>query len=307
MIQDQLVDYISSQMKIGVPRDSIKTTLLAAGWQAADVEDTLSKVESSKTSQPITSGPAGPAIGPKPVAPSSAMKTEPQVMKVSDLISASDPAMSVKPVAAARDTSKKSPMIGPTTTAGTMTATQLSGNQKEFPPKDHSSRKPLIIEGVLGLVVVILAVFAGFLYFQNGGLTTKLNSLTADSANVTSQLSALQQQVSASTTLLTVQVGELNAKNQDLQTELSFYAVPPGAAAGATSTAMLTGTLSGGDKVPYTITTSYGTKIYVANSKDPGIIAAFTPIGTSTAQFAGMFVLGSDSITITSVNSTTVQ
>ena len=45
MIQDQLVDYIATQKKAGVARDAIAAALVGVGWQAADVEDTLKKVE----------------------------------------------------------------------------------------------------------------------------------------------------------------------------------------------------------------------------------------------------------------------
>ena len=44
MIQEQLVDYISSQIKLGVSQDAIKATLTGAGWAIADVEDTFKKI-----------------------------------------------------------------------------------------------------------------------------------------------------------------------------------------------------------------------------------------------------------------------
>ena len=45
MVQDQLVEYISSQMKLGIARDAIKSALVGVGWAPLDVEDTLKKVE----------------------------------------------------------------------------------------------------------------------------------------------------------------------------------------------------------------------------------------------------------------------
>jgi uncharacterized protein Smg (DUF494 family) len=51
MVQDSLVEYISSQMKAGISRDAIKASLVGAGWQAADVEDTLKKVEVAGSSR----------------------------------------------------------------------------------------------------------------------------------------------------------------------------------------------------------------------------------------------------------------
>jgi hypothetical protein len=141
---------------------------------------------------------------------------------------------------------------------------------------------------------------------------------------VNSQLSALQAQVAASTTALTAQVATLTTETQELQTELSFYAAPAGATPGATTSVSFNGIVSGGGKTSYVITATYGAKIYVANSKAASVISAMTPLmpavsSTSTtstapttpsaptsAQFAGTYVPGSDSITLTSVNGTSL-
>ena len=55
MVQEQIVDYINAQIKAGVSRDAIKTTLTGAGWVAADVEDTMKKLESAKVAAPAVS------------------------------------------------------------------------------------------------------------------------------------------------------------------------------------------------------------------------------------------------------------
>ena len=62
MVQESIVEYINAQMKLGVSRDVIKTTLTGAGWVAADVEDTLKKVESAKIAQPISAMAAMAAV-----------------------------------------------------------------------------------------------------------------------------------------------------------------------------------------------------------------------------------------------------
>jgi hypothetical protein len=178
---------------------------------------------------------------------------------------------------------------------------------------------------------VVVAVFAGFLYMQNGSLNKQLGSLNGQSTGVNSQLSMLQAQVAASTTALTAQISTLTSGTQELKTELSFYVAPSGATPGATTTVSFSGTVSGGGKAPYAITAMYGAKIYVANSKTASVISAMAPLlataatsttatstasstaATSTAaasampataQFTGTYVSGSDSITLTSVNGT---
>ena len=60
MVQDQLVEYISSQLKLGVARDTVKSALVGVGWAQLDVEDTLKKVEGGAaplSGQPVASQP----------------------------------------------------------------------------------------------------------------------------------------------------------------------------------------------------------------------------------------------------------
>jgi hypothetical protein len=220
-------------------------------------------------------------------------------------------------------------------TADTFQAASMPG------VKLHGSRGPLITEIVLVVIVVVAAGLAGFLFMQNNSLNSQLSALNGQSSGVNTQLSALQAQVAASTTALTAQVSTLDAANQELQTELSFVVVPAGTASGATSTATMNGTVAAG-KSGYVITATYGTKILVANSKTASVIAALTPLmpaapatatstagkaATSTAtstvaaatsttpaapaapvtaQFTGTYVPGSDTITLTSVNGTSL-
>jgi hypothetical protein len=145
----------------------------------------------------------------------------------------------------------------------------------------------------------------------------------------------LQAEVVASTTALTAQVSSLTTQTQELQTELSFFAAPTGTTPGATSTATISGIVSAG-KTGYIITTAYGAKIYIANSKAAGVVAALTPLlatatsttpalasstasstpvaptvipatPATTAQFTGIYIPGSDAITLTEVNGTSIQ
>jgi hypothetical protein len=341
MIQDQLVDYINAQMKLGVSRDTIKTTLVGAGWQATDVEDTLKKVESAKMSQPISTVVAGAAAAGTSAAAAgfsstpSAVSSGPQMIKVSDLVSASESSatMSVKPApststpvgassvgsastatsASTRDTSPKSPLTGPTATAKPSASAVIGKSNTyqatEYPPKTHASRGALITEIVLVIVVLVVGGFAGFLYVQNNNLSGQIKSLQGQSTGVDSQVAALQAQITASTTAYAAQVSSLGGENQELQTELSFYAAPANSVAGATSTATISGTVSGGGKALYILTSTYGAKIYVTNSTNASVVAALTPLigSANETQFSGTYVPGSDSITLTAINGTALQ
>jgi cell division protein FtsB len=325
MVQDQIVDYINSQMKLGVSRDAIKATLTGAGWQAADVEDTLKKVEAAKVvAQPASAQLAQPVQAAQPVVASriitpvtpassaNSAASGPQVIKMSDLVSSSAaPAMPATPPA--KPAGPKSPLTGvvaPASSPAKLADTYQANTY--IAPKTHGSRGPLITEIILGVIIVVIAALAGFLYMQNKSLTTQVGSLNGQSSGVASQLSALQAQVAASTTALTAQVASLDSEMQEYQAELSFFVASTSTPAGATSTTTVEGVVFVG-KSSYVITAAYGAKILVANSKDGAVVTALTPLlaGTSTpataAQFSGTYVPGSDSMTLTAVNGTAVQ
>ena len=54
MVQDQLVDYITAQTKLGTSREVIKTTLQGVGWQAADIDDSFKKIDGAAAAKPAT-------------------------------------------------------------------------------------------------------------------------------------------------------------------------------------------------------------------------------------------------------------
>jgi len=337
MVQDQLVEYISSQMKAGVSRDAIKAALVGVGWAAADVEDTLKKVgEANKPAAPAAAAPAGampansaftstssgsmstgtvsvggaPKItmngSPKPMAVSMGgmqKSSGAQSIRVSDLISASTAAgPATKTTFASMSPKNMGPKIDPMTDpimgVGTKTGTPRGGR----------------IIMIVGIVVILaLAGLAGFLYFQNSGLTAKITALSNESVDVTSRLSSLNNQfqaLNASNTILAAQVVSLASQNVDLWNNLSFVAGPVGVAAGASvsSTVSIGGTLAGG-KSSYALTTAHGVVVYVSNAKDAKVAAALTPFvgSTSTVQLTGTHVAGSPYITVTAVNGTVLQ
>jgi hypothetical protein len=342
MIQESIVEYINAQMKLGVSRDTIKTTLTGAGWVAADVEDTLKKIESAKMAQPIATVATTPSISPSiasspaakpivsPVSMGSNANPAPQTIRVSDLVSSST---STSPVMKPTVTpASKSPLTVSTPAiaampAGTKTKDTFQAASYPGATKPHGSHGAIITDIVLAVIIVAVGGFAGFLYVQNNSLNAQLNSLNGQSSGVNSQLSSLQAEVAASTTALTAQVSSLTAETQELQTELSFFAVPTSTTPGSTSTATISGTVSAG-KIGYIITTAYGAKIYIANSKVAKVAAALAPLmatATSTApasasstasstptvipaapataaQFMGTYTPGADSIILTEVN-----
>ncbi len=317
MIQNQLIDYINAQMKLGVARDAIRSALVGAGWNAADVDDTLKSMDAGK---PGMAGPAATAAKP-----AAANAVEPQIIKVSDLVSASpslgqSPASSspVMPSGTAFKDAGKSPLTGPAVSSSAKPSaiasmpigtpiTAYSSPIGKGTGGSRASRGALVTEIVLGILFVAAGGLAGFLYYQNTSLAGQLSALNGQAAKVNLQLSTLQSQDAASTTALTGQVGALSGEAQELKNELAFYAVPPNTSTTATST-LVTGTVALGPRGSFIITGTYGAKITVENSKATSTIATLTPlVSTSTAsQFAGTSVPGSGIIILTAVNGTSL-
>jgi hypothetical protein len=342
MVQDQLVDYISTQMKAGTSKEAIRTTLLGVGWQSTDVDDSFKKADgtaNAPTAQPMaaaqpmssekpfmisqsgaassisSSFTAKPVVASFPSSTTTATATatmpsskpmssaNPQVIRMSDLVSKpSSPSMN-SPLSSAASMTKFPAALNKKIDPGAMTFEAVA------PAKSGS--KPGLSMKVVGIVlIVVFAGVAGYLYMQNSSLAAQIGSANGQSQSVTSQISSLTAQVNAltaSSTALATNMTALTAANQDLMTELSFYAVPLGSAAGATSKISVTGSLNVNASRNYFLVASYGGKIFIKNSADAKVIAALQPlVGTSTAQLSGTFIPGSDTMTVTGVNGTSL-
>ena len=276
MVQDQLVEYISAQFKLGVSRDAVKSALTGVGWAPLDIEDTLRKVEGGAAvpaQSPIMSGSmASPRVvsfsAPGTVAGQS-KNPEPQTIRVSDMVSSVSPSATMP-----------SSMAAPKIISGTMDAAKtpaknsfISSPSATFVATSSGKKKPMgMILSILAVVlIVLLGGFAGYLFVQNNGLQSQLQSAQSGQQGqgaAQTQLSAAQQQVqtlTASNTTLTAQVASLTAANQDLTTNLSFFTVPANSPSLATSSPVsVSGILAAGlGKNTYMITTTYGVKAYV--------------------------------------------
>lgn len=305
MVQDQLTDYISSQMKLGVSRDAIRSALIAAGWAAGDVEDTLKKAENvnsptaraMKPSPPMGDGaPSGGAaiMGGANAVPKAA---DPQSIRVSDLVSATDVMSAAgsfgksiskneraKPAAAGRAATEVNPGLLEKKQGGSI----------------------MMIAGIM--IILGLTGLAGFLYFQNSGLAAKVAALSSKSADVASRVASFKSEVqalNATTTALAAKVASLTEENRELQANLSFMGKTlTGSSATSSETVSISGTLTAGKSPYYTLTTRYNVIVSVANSKDVRVDAALKPLvnSTSSVKLTGTHVPGSGFITVTAVN-----
>ena len=302
MIQDQLVDYVSSQMKLGVSRDAIKSALVSAGWIAGDVEDTLKKIEGG--------GAATAQSSMQSTVKSAALTTkagEPQMIRVSDLVSGSSGSLTTGAIG------KPGASMNMAKTDVSKFAGKISGNSFEAASPvasfGSSGGKKELIAGIVGGIAILgFAGLAWYFYSGNAGLAGKVASLTSESATVSAQLTALQAQLNASSTGFAEQIASLTNANADLALNLSFYATPLGGSsstAAATLPVTVSGSLSGGGKVLYAVTTPRGAKILVANSADIKISGQLKPIVGHTVELAGTYIPGSGQMTVNSVTDLT--
>ena len=331
MVQDQLVEYVSSQLKLGISRDAIKSALTGVGWAPLDVEDTLKKVEGGaapagvqaavapKTAAPasgmgaVSSSPkivsfsAGPsAAGSPSIGPTQVKGPEAQTVRVSDLVSSVAPASGSPSAASAR----------PISLGTKETAVPAGAAAQPKAAMGGSFSGAAITAGAMGtkkkgvnwveiIVVVLLVVFvglSGYLFMQNSSMSSQLKAASGQSQSASQSSAAAMQTLNASNTALTAEVASATAMNQDLAMNLSFFVVPSGAATSATSVTV-SGTLSAGlTKGTYMVTTPYGVKVYVKNSFDKNVAAALQPLLGTTVQIAGTYVPGTPNVTVTTVN-----
>ncbi len=282
MINPQLVEYYTAQLKLGAGKNEIKDALLNAGWSAADVEDSINGAETP----------------PQKITPPREI-TEAQkagaTISVSDLVPSSQ--FTVASVAAAA------------TRAPTRDADKAGSEKKSLAmPKLHASS---LLPVILGVVAVICAGGAIYFYIQNRGLQDKLSALGVGSDATNAKVADLNSQIAnlnKSLDGLKSQISSLNGKNAELLQDLSFFAAPASSGTAALGAAAVNfkGMVSGG-KAQYALVNADGVKIVVANSKDVKVDAALKPLVGQDAEIQGTHNPGSNSVTVVSVNGASVE
>jgi hypothetical protein len=325
MIQDQLVEYISSQFKLGISRDTIKSALTGVGWAPLDVEDTLKKVEGGAVSasaqptiapQKTTEATSGTGASPKFVSFSApgtvtgqGKNPEPQTIRVSDLVSSVAPSSATSAGAApkiisssgaagigksapiTKDPMQKSPLVG------TFSASVMPERKK----------RGMGLLGILAIVlIVLLGALAGYLFFENSGLNSQIRAQGGANQNVAQSSATQVQAINASNTALQAQVTSLTAENQDLITNLSFFVASSSLPATSTPVSVSGMLAAGLGKNTFIITTTYGAKAYVKNSSNTTVAALLQPLLGATVQISGTYVPGTPNITVTSINGSPV-
>lgn len=316
MVQDQILDYVSSQMKLGVSREAISSALVSAGWVVADVEETMKKAEAKPAA--MATAAVSPQMGASPMGSSQATtatatatmgaakpmmqnqmamgsagmakpamgSSGPQTIRVSDLVSTSaSPANAAHPAVAGKIT-------GNSFQATAMPATAAA----------HKGGMP-VMKIIVGILILGLGGLAFYFYSQNAGLAGKIASLNNWTSDAKGQISDLQSQLATAQSGLAGQVQALKSANDDLTLNLSFFVTPTGGASPLPVT--LGGVLSGGKS--YAVTTPRGTKIVITSSSSPTVLASLKDLVGQVVLLSGTYLPGSGSMTVAAIGGTSAS
>lgn len=269
MIQQQIVDYAKSQLKLGISQDAVKNALVRAGWAEADVEDSFGSME--------IGGSRGSAPEEK------AKKPEGAPIIVSDLIANSQ--LEVMPLVGDKEL-----------------ASAKSVKPKKFlpTPKFHLNKATTVII-VLGVLVAGLAAIAAILYFQNKDLAV-LEELEEGAASSGAQVAELQVQIAGLNEQISLLQSELQSETESIKTELSLFVALPDSPGSKEIT--LKGTLHGGEggDAGYTLETQLGSVVIIVNSADEGVENVLRPLVGNEVEITGSHAPGSAMVEITKVN-----
>lgn len=307
MANAQLVDYIKQQLQLGVTKEVIKATLAQAGWPESEINEALS------------------ASGPSPVQQSSPKISSEQVTQAAETASSAPGVTSVssKPGISASSSSafsqftqksspftqQSSPFIAkdifqPKTEAVFQPESQPITSQVAKNSGDGSSLKKYLIIAGCAVVILGLAGWSIYLFLQNGKLKQEISQNSALSPaleQANSQVASLTDEKNS----LAAQLAEANLEKADLILHLSFFIPPSGEA--TTTSLNIRGSLAGGDKKPYTLTTSRGAVLNIKNSSNKEVASVLQNLLGNEVEISGTYVPGTREITVINVNGTPVE
>ena len=270
MANQQLIDYIKQQLKLGVAKDALRATLLQAGWAEADVSEAIRGTED------------------KPAA----AQSSPFVINRDTFESKSEPLFQMKGEV------KQKPE--PKTVSPQLVKIEL--------PVRGGSRWWKLAALIFIAVSVSLAASSVFFYMANTDLVSQVATLLEDKGELGTKVSQLTQEIDDLKGQLSTFETENQTENQDVISQLEIFVTPlPLSTSTDQVSVTVKGTLGGGDKSLYWLTTNRTIVVYVKNSKDKAVDAALKPLLGSTVEISGVHLAGSRDITVTSVNGQPVQ
>lgn len=293
-INQQLKDYVTQQTKLGASKDTIKSTLIQAGWNENDVVQAIAESESGTQDiiAPLT--PTQPAKPAESFATSVSAETNTKPAAVSSSIGSdafktkNEPVFQPANQFGTTDTSIQKPQ--------TIT-TDLKDGQDKFKIKTS----PKILTIALGVVSVVLLAGNVYFYSQSRNAASQVASSASTSQDTVNTPDPQIATLTADKENLAQQIASLNKTVSDMSSQLAIFALPESSS--TTSTAFdVSGKLGGGGKLLYSLTTSKNILLFVKNSKDAKVDAALKALFGSNVQLAGTHQPESNYLTVETIN-----
>ena len=326
MANQQLRDYISEQLHVGVPKDAIRSALLESGWKETDVTEAMNLETGGAV--PQTQPPAMAQPKPAVSQPASSVQPAMAVAKPAQSFPSAQPAAALpqsQPVTSAQPTitvskpaqSSAPSFAGASSFGGPSSfANTAAGKPESKPatadviqPKMASSQRVVVSAGTINgssqpvslgtsaigakpeghskLPVIILSI----LVFVFAGTTVafymRTNSLQKDFDATFAQSGAGQKQATALVKERDALASRLDAAaTENKELVSSLYLFVYDAKSTEKKNIELSGTLSKG-KSFYELKTTLGVTAYVANSSEPAIESALKPLAGTTVRISG--------------------
>lgn len=304
MANQQLVDYIAQQLRVGMNRDAIKKALIDVGWKEGDVNEAMAP--------PSASPPSGPAPQAEKTATATPARTGTPVATASSKIAApATPATGNIILTGAGgvfgDVSE--PLFTPAT--GTAKTVIIAKPAKAAPigtPK--RSRGGVVAAIALGVIVVVLAALLVIVYFDTMDLKAKVDVAGGEKNGLAAQIAGLNKKKTA----LEARTQELEAENKELKDALAVFATPnfnvtnpPGAVVEEKLAVKGTVAMSAGSGL-YTVMLPHDIVLVIKNSKDPKVDALLRPLAKSESavSISASHVPGSREVTLLGVEDLSV-
>lgn len=307
MANQQLVTYIKQQLQLGEAEAPIKNSLRSVGWSDADIVDAFKDVSPSAQviSPSVSLSPATPNFQtPKTSAP-----TEPKKIDLGAFAPQSAPSMS-------RATA--SPAVVSFTTQKPVETFSPSASPMANVSSGESKKSSWVGTVLMGIVIVALAALSGLLYKNN----TELQAKVTEFSNQVSALSGKVTTTGEGTAELNQRIARLEDDVKNLDSQLALFLPLTMATTTVNSTSSpsstpvivsspvpltLKGTLGGGGKSNYVLTTSKNISVNIKNSKDVRVDAMLKPMLGSPVELTGIPTSGAREISVTHVNGAPIQ
>lgn len=320
MVNQQLRDYVSEQLRLGVAKEAVRGALIESGWAQADVNEVMQ----SGTGAPAEIKPVAPpaiAMAQKPtiaVQPAVQPVRVIQPAVVAQPVRVSQPAVAfVKPAQsmASQTTDIVQPKTNPFPVSPKANMGTPGTNPVSVSAASGAAAKPVSLGASIAaktpdrgklpmIVMIVLALLLGsaaaYFYMQTSDLQVRVSSLSAESETARTQAGALAKERDS----LIGRMASLSSESRDLAVNLSFF-VAPGGAEGQQAVAF-GGTLGSGDKGIYTVKTARGVVVSIKNSRDALVEKALKPLVGTMVQISGTHTAGSREVTVLAVNGASV-